>query len=478
MPHPKILSSLNEPIFELDSEGSVVFATPAIADWTGIEFLANAPYRFADTLAGKDRTRFNQAFKRILEGRTLKTSITLRLNAKDATKQGAVELTLAALLGTSTGESTGGKLVGIAASLRDSRAEKNAEATANLQSAHLLDLVENITNACVVESSDGSVEMVNAAFCELFAIDVAPQSWVSTSCASLFELASMVVEANAGPAYPAQVSHEPSIATLSIGKKQVSHTTLTVMSDDDATVFAGRLHLFKRLGGDEIAVNQTDSKRPGNHDAHRVQLQFIERIRADLAAATSAAFSAIQHAEAVELSSRALEQFRRVEASAQAAVSRMASLLDFDDVDSHAIALDTAPFLLRDNIANVLNILLPRAEEHGIDVSLRIEQDVPDRLIGDGARLVMALRHLIEIGFSDDRLTIERDKNHAAKITLTVQPEYADNDIIHLSFTVEHSAPKLGDGGASAGASAGVMNTANGMQLALARQIARALTTA
>ncbi len=468
----QIIAGLTDPVFELNAEGNIVYATPALAAWTGREFSSTSHYRFADILGPKDRTRFNQALKRVVDGKTLKTAIPLELDARNATMCGAAELTLIALAAPADMKSRGvdKKTIGIAGYLRDARAEKKAEAAINLQSAHLLDLVENITDACVVETADGSVEMVNAAFCELFAIDVAPQSWVSTSCASLFELASMVVDGNAGPVYLLRDHNNHCVtATLLLGQKTVSHTMHTVMNDDESVKgFAGRLHLFKRIANTRDDTNIADGSTR-NHAttqaANRVQLQFIERIRADLAATIKAAFSAIHHAEQVELSGQALEHFRRVEASAHTAVSAMASLLDLADEDANAITLETAPFHLRESIAGVFNILVPRAEDLDIEMILRIEQDVPETLTGDGARLMMALRHLIEIGLDHAQIETEPARQKT-KIALMVQPEYTDNNIIHLSFTVEHTAAHI---------HAEAVPHGHSMQLVLARQIARAL---
>ncbi len=534
MPHPDILASLNQPIFELDFDGKVTYATPALALWTGREFSPASAYDFAEALSSKDRTRFNQTLKRLVSGEASRASVALQLKSRGAAEHGTVELTLTVLavsvpvnvpadvpvdlpvelpasdyvgkIGAQLSTATK-KTARIAAFLRDTRTEKAAEAAANLQSAHLLDLIENITDGCVVETADGSVEMVNSAFCEMFVIDVAPQSWVATSCASLFELASMVVERNAGPVYSSQVVNVPLVTTLSIGDQKISHTVFAAVHDAGLALgTAGRLHLFKHVetlaitNSNTVTSSETNKEtdknidhhpRPGVANRNRMQLQFIERIRADLATTIDAAFSAIHHARQTELSDRALEHFRRVEASAHAAVSAIAGLVDLADMDTHTIALDNAPFHLRGGIASVLNILVPRAEEYGIDMTLRVEQDVPEILTGDGARLMMLLRHLIEMGFhhhdvaDDVAPTGAQARNiSGAKIALIVQPEYTDNGAIYLSFTVEHQSPQTSanvdipiDNTADKFAdemSSGLAN-ANSMQLALARQIARAL---
>ena len=125
----QLINALTDPVFELDAEGNIVYATPALAAWTGREFSATAHYRFADILGAKDRTRFSQALKRVVDGKTLKTAIPLELDAKDAAAHGAAELTLIALPATPDLKSRGAgrKTISIAGYLRDARAEKKAD---------------------------------------------------------------------------------------------------------------------------------------------------------------------------------------------------------------------------------------------------------------------------------------------------------------------------------------------------------------
>jgi DNA-binding response OmpR family regulator/PAS domain-containing protein len=483
----QLINALADPVFELDSAGEIVYAASAFSEWTACEVSADTRYSFAEILGPKDRARFNQALKRIVDGKTLRTSIPLQLNVKDATQQGAVELTLVSLPtpADEKSRSAGKKSVGIAGYLRDARADKKAEAAINLQSALLLDLLENTSDACVIETADGSVEMVNAAFCEMFAIDVAPQSWVSTSCESLFELASMVVDQNAGPIYTRRTDHVHAVTTmLAIAKKKVAHLMLVIANDEDdaprANGFAARLHLFKPLADQtdqpSKAENFSPQRAAAQHASRGVQLKLVEQIRADLGATIEAAFQAIHRSAQAELSDRALEQFRRVEASAHTAVTAIVGLVDLTDDGGHDIVLAPAPFRLRESVAGLLNILLPRTSELGIDVSLRLEQDVPATLHGDGGRLIMALRHLIELGLDDaENAANTRSQSKAnnqaherAKIALKIEAEYTDNDVIHLSFSVEHAT-------SAALPNAHPITTLPGMQLALARQIARAL---
>ena len=62
--YEQLLKALDEPVFEMDADGRVVFATASMAAWTGKE----SGYAFAEVLAESDRSRFTQTLKRLLDG--------------------------------------------------------------------------------------------------------------------------------------------------------------------------------------------------------------------------------------------------------------------------------------------------------------------------------------------------------------------------------------------------------------------------
>jgi DNA-binding response OmpR family regulator len=117
-------------------------------------------------------------------------------------------------------------------------------------------------------------------------------------------------------------------------------------------------------------------------------------------------------------------------------------------------------FHLRDRVANMLEAVVSMAEERTIQLRVRIEQDVPDNLVGDGARLMLVLRSLLEAGMNSAQ--------DGGELALVVEPEYSAENMIHLSFRVESTPAK--------GATRQKNATATAlMQLSLARQIVRAM---
>ena len=442
----QILQALDEPLFEIDAAGVVIYATAALAAWTD----RDSGYVFADSLAVVDRARFLQSLQRIVDGKTANAQLEISLADVDGSAR-PIELKLAA------NQHDGNKTTTVVGWLRDLSMEKAREAAANVQGTHLLDLVDSISDACVVENADGSVEMVNAAFCELFNVKSATQSLIGTPCSALFTQAAEVTDKKVAPIYFPMDSVTADEFEFSFAdKRRAKQHSIPVAGDNGV---AGRLHIFRTL--------DSKTKSPANlavlSATDAAQLQLIEKIAHDLANTVEGAGSAIYRAEQLELPGQILEHFRRVEKSAQSAFASIAGLLDFSKLETSEIALDSAEFHLRESVARMLERIVPSAEERGVQLKLRIEQDVPEHLIGDGARMMLCLRNLLECAMPP-----LPDRVAGTEILLAIEPEYSAENLIHLAFSVTQSIPK----GAVRPKST---NPQAMMQLSLARQIVRAM---
>jgi CheY-like chemotaxis protein/PAS domain-containing protein len=470
-----LLNALDEVIFELSLEGKVIAATSAArmiaGDATPASEALNITenWEFARIVAGRDRARFEQTLKRIADGKV--GSHRMELGIVSATDSVSDVLPMDAKLAAVT--AANGKPVSIGVCLRDLSLEKANEAAANVQGTHLLDLVENITDACVVENADGSVEMLNEAFCRLFEIREAPQSLVGTSCAALFEAATNATEKRIGPLYfPLDATRgsnqRDELSFPLLGGEVIAQASLAV---DGESGIAGRLHLF----------HQTTPQVPGAAEVApegmiASQMTLIGKIVDELSVVHESAGSAVYRAEQLEMSGQLLEQLRRVESAANNAVDAVAGLLDFPRIEVGIINLEIAPFRLRERLAEMIARATNKAEHRHVQLKIRVEQDIPDELTGDAARLMLVLRNLLDYAIESSPsvdaaaalYTGDKQTDRRAEVTLVIAPEYTAEQQIHISFAVEQlirqgtTKPKI-------------LPASAAMQLALARQIVRAL---
>lgn len=70
-------------------------------------------------------------------------------------------------------------------------------------------------------------------------------------------------------------------------------------------------------------------------------------------------------------------------------------ILDFSKIESGKLELDCSPFDFRQMCKNLRDANLVRAQEKGIKLKLRMDDDIPDVLIGDSLRLGQVLNNLL-----------------------------------------------------------------------------------
>ncbi len=474
----QLFNALGEPVASLNLGGEVIFATPELENWTG----SQGRYVFANTLRAEDKRRFEQAFKRVAEGKTISTVVELMMAENGGTNSkddviAPIEIKLAgvsAALG-SGGEKKGGLPRAVAMWLRDISTVRAQEALATVQATHLLDLIENMSDACLIDDSEGNIDVVNAAFCELFDVRVAPQSLIGTSVEKLFLQATAKVSQAMGPKPAVQKAgkkNKPSDADFApqsfeftlLDGRHIHQTCLAVANEG---AHAGRLYIFKHtvLGnGEGIGLDV----KPATATLS-AQMRSFEAIARDIAATIEGASSAIYRAEQLELPNALVDNLRQIEKTAHAAFANVADLLDFSKIEGGTLALDTHVFDLRHLCANMLDGVMMLAEERRLQMKIRVETDVPERLEGDGVRLMLTLRNLFECGIAHiDPAT----SDGSAEVQFTISPEYVTDGQAHLIFTVEHSNPRFGLAG---GRVTRALPPAALMKLAVAKQIVKAM---
>jgi CheY-like chemotaxis protein/signal transduction histidine kinase len=438
------ITALNEPVFETDLAGHIVFATASLLDLIGLESL-KADAFIKDYIAETERTRFTQAFKRVADGKTPSGVVDVHLNSDGDTEY---EVMLVPLTGANE------KPIGVAGLLRDVSTERELERQANVQGTHLFNLVENVDDACVVESAGGQVEFVNAAFCDLFGILDAPQSLVGIELADVFSQARESAGTEGGPRVPLVEGTLKTEFPLNDGKN-VKQRVFPIM---EGGKLQGRLYLFKTSA-------RASAPKENAQTTTAAQLTLIERIARELATTVESAGSAIHRAEQLDLPAALLDHFMRVETSARSAFNAIGGLLDFSKFEPSelkSLKLDQAEFCLREALATLMEHVAALAEEKRLQLRLRVEQDVPTYLTGDAPRLMLVLRNLLEALIS----AIDTSVDAKHELYITVSPEYVSENAIHLNFSVDAN---------SAGKPSKIKPFAPLalMQLAVARQLVR-----
>lgn len=84
-----------------------------------------------------------------------------------------------------------------------------------------------------------------------------------------------------------------------------------------------------------------------------------------------------------------------IELSANSLLNIISDILDFSKLEAGAMELEKIHFQLRDTVNEVLTLLAPSAHEKSLELSIYIQDKVPENLIGDPTRFKQILINLI-----------------------------------------------------------------------------------
>ncbi|HXL68123.1 MAG TPA: ATP-binding protein [Xanthobacteraceae bacterium] len=120
-----------------------------------------------------------------------------------------------------------------------------------------------------------------------------------------------------------------------------------------------------------------------------------------------------------------------VKTSGKALLGLIEEILDFSKIEAGRLDLETVPFDLSGVVSDVVELLAPRAQAKGIEIAADLDDDLPQRVVGDAARLRQVLLNLA---------------SNAVKFTdeggVAVRVEHAD--IGRVRFTVRDTGPGVG----------------------------------
>ncbi len=84
-----------------------------------------------------------------------------------------------------------------------------------------------------------------------------------------------------------------------------------------------------------------------------------------------------------------------IKLSGESLISVIDDILDFSKIEAGKLELSSEAFSLRENMVNAMSVMKARAQQKGLILDYQIQQDTPDILVGDFARIRQILVNLL-----------------------------------------------------------------------------------
>ncbi|MDX7991614.1 ATP-binding protein [Xenorhabdus littoralis] len=173
-------------------------------------------------------------------------------------------------------------------------------------------------------------------------------------------------------------------------------------------------------------------------EAVRIKTEFLANMSHELRTPLNGVIGFTRQMLKTPITSQQMEYLYVIDRSANNLLKIINDILDFSRLESNKLVLDQVPFLLRDTVNEVIELLTPAASVKNLPLYHHIDDKLPNLMIGDPIRLQQILTNLIgnAIKFTDKgsvRLDIKlrQQQHHLVQIDFSVtdtgigiKPEY------------------------------------------------------
>jgi len=190
---------------------------------------------------------------------------------------------------------------------------------------------------------------------------------------------------------PALVEH---VHTDSSGSEKYVEVAVFPIKDDQGGT-TQVVHVSRDVTTRKLFEQALEKAKVQAEAASVAKSQFLANISHEIRTPMNGIIGMTELALDTELTGEQREYLNLVKSSAESLLGLLNDLLDFSKIEAGKLELEPIDFFLRDSLEEALRLMSYRAQEKGLEISLHVDPEVPDALVGDPGRLRQVCLNLI-----------------------------------------------------------------------------------
>ncbi|MCR4411800.1 MAG: PAS domain-containing protein [Thermoguttaceae bacterium] len=417
--YASLVANLPVHVLRKDLEGRFVFANRSFCELVGRTWDEIAGKTDFDLYPAELAEKFRRDDQTVLQtGQVLET---VEENAKDGQTR-YVEVRKSPV------RDTAGNLVGVQVVFWDVTHRKQAEAALEHERSLLHALMDNLPDFIYFKDSQSRFLRVNRALARRFGLDDASDAIGRTD----FDF---FAEEHARQARDDEqeilrtgmpILDKEEKETWPDGRITWVATTKMPLRDRDGRI-VGVFGISRDITERKQAAEALRAAKEAAEAANRAKSAFLANMSHEIRTPLNAIIGMTEFVLDTPLSPQQRDYLAVVQESGESLLTILNDILDFSRIEAGKLALDSAPFDLREVLFDAVNAFSLRARRKGLELACHVDPEVPRAVVGDGNRLRQVLAHLVgnAVKFTDQ-----------GEVHLRVECQPEPNDEVSLVFTV------------------------------------------
>lgn len=182
---------------------------------------------------------------------------------------------------------------------------------------------------------------------------------------------------------------------LKTGINAMAQSLGNYQNEMQSSIDQATIDLRESLEQYEIQNVELSIAKKKSQDANKVKSEFLANMSHELRTPLNGVIGFTRQVLKTPLSNSQRDYLQTIDRSANNLLTIINDILDFSKLDAGKMVIESIPFSLRESIEESLTLLAPSAHKKELELSMKIDHDIPDSLLGDAMRIKQIMSNLV-----------------------------------------------------------------------------------